>query len=124
MIDLNSLRAYCNGKPGAVEDFPFDETTLVIKIMGKIFALMSLEVAPDEAPGINLKCDPGLAEILRNTYPAVQPGYHMNKRHWNTVTVDGSIPDEEIYEMIDNSYDLVVRGLKKADREKLLGEQP
>jgi predicted DNA-binding protein (MmcQ/YjbR family) len=124
MIDLDTLRGYCRSKPGAVEDFPFDETTLVIKVMGKMFALMSLKVAPDEAPGINLKCDPGLAEILRNTYPAVQPGYHMNKRHWNTVTVDGSIPEEEIYEMIDNSYDLVVRGPKKADREKLPGEQP
>jgi predicted DNA-binding protein (MmcQ/YjbR family) len=124
MIDLDTLRAYCRSKTGVVEDFPFGEEALVFKVMGKMFALLHLDVEEGEAPDINLKCDPGLAEILRGTYPAVQPGYHMNKRHWNTVTVDGSIPDEEVYEMIDNSYDLVVRGLKKADRQKLFGENP
>jgi predicted DNA-binding protein (MmcQ/YjbR family) len=119
VIDLNALRAYCGSKRGAVEDFPFGEGALVFKVTGKMFALLHLEGVEGSPPSINLKCDPALAEILRATYPAVQPGYHMSKRHWNTVTVDGSISDEEIYEMVDNSYALVVRGLKKAERDKL-----
>jgi predicted DNA-binding protein (MmcQ/YjbR family) len=120
LINLKALRAYCGSKPGAMEDFPFDATTLVFKVRDKIFALLPLD-RKDEPPVINLKCDPALAEVLRNTYDAVQPGYHMNKRHWNTVIVDGSIPYDEIYEMIDNSYDLVVKGLKKVDRDALRG---
>lgn len=120
-MDLQALRDYCGSKREVSEEFPFDETTLVFKVAGKMFALMSLDVTEDEQPSINLKCDPELAEILRGMYPAVQPGYHMNKRHWNTVTVNGSIPEDEILEMIDNSYDLVVAGLKKSDRERLQG---
>ncbi len=121
MIDRQVLRDYCGSKPGAVEDFPFDAETLVFKVMGKLFALMGLDIPDDQPQTINLKCDPAWAEVLRQTYPAVQPGYHMNKRHWNTVTCDGTIPDSEIYEMIDQSYALVVKGLKKVDREKLMG---
>jgi predicted DNA-binding protein (MmcQ/YjbR family) len=123
VIDRKMLRAYCAEKAGATESYPFDEATLVFKVMGKMFALMPF--GPYEAndhdgpPRINLKCEPALAEVLRNTYDAVQPGYHMDKRHWNTVIVDGSIPADEIYEMIDHSYDLVVGSLKKADRELL-----
>lgn len=117
-IDLKTLRNYCFSKPGAVEDYPFGEETLVVKVMGKMFALIPLDLQ-DEAPRISLKCDPALAEILRNIYDAVQPGYHLNKRHWNTVTVDGSIPDQEIYDMVDQSYQLVVQSLSKSDREKL-----
>jgi len=118
-MDRLALRAYCSSKTGAEETFPFDATTLVIKVMGKMFALMSTDLPDDEPQTINLKCDPTLAVILRETYAAVTPGYHMNKRHWNTVICDGTVPDDEIIEMIDNSYDLVVKGLKKADREKL-----
>lgn len=119
-MDREQLRAYCNSKKGAEETFPFDAVTLVFKVMGKMFALTSLDTLPDEPARVNLKCDPTLAVILRETYPAVLPGYHMNKRHWNTVVCDGTIPPDEIEEMIDNSYDLVVKGFKNADREKLL----
>lgn len=118
MIDKNILRAYCGSKTGAEETFPFDDNALVFKVMGKMFALMPIN-APDNRPSVSLKCDPTLAQILRQTYAAVEPGYHLSKKHWNTVTVDGSIPDDEIYEMIDNSYDLVVKNLKKTDRERL-----
>lgn len=115
-IDLDTLRLYCDQKPGNSETFPFGEETLVFKVMGKMYALTdikALELA------VNLKCDPDWAMILREHYPAVKPGYHMNKRHWNTVAVDGSIPEDEFWEMVDHSYRLVVSGLKKADRELL-----
>ena len=118
-MNKQELRDYCSSKKGAEETFPFDAVTLVFKVMGKMFALMAVDTPDDQPPRINLKCDPALAEILRETYQAVQPGYHMDKRHWNTVICDGSIPDDEIREMIDNSYALVVEKLKKADREKL-----
>lgn len=120
MTVLDDLREYCSSKPGAVEDFPFDEVTLVVKVRGKIFALMATDQNPD-TPNINLKCEPALAEMLRETYPAVVPGYHMNKRHWNTVTVDGSIPEPEIHEMIDHSYEQVVKSLPRKEREALMG---
>jgi predicted DNA-binding protein (MmcQ/YjbR family) len=116
IITLDALREYCCSKPAAVETFPFDEDTLVFKVMGKMFALTNIR-APELS--VNLKCDPDWAMILRDHYAAVTPGYHMNKRHWNTVAMDGSIPDDEIREMIDHSYRLVVKGLKKSDREKL-----
>ncbi|MFW5748809.1 MAG: MmcQ/YjbR family DNA-binding protein [Chloroflexota bacterium] len=129
MIDRQTLRAYCASRKGAVEDYPFGPDTLVFKVMGKIFALMPVNPPPVDGPigsepgaiplRINLKCDPKLAQILRETYPSVRPGYHMNKRHWNTVIIDGTISDDEIFEMIDNSYMLVVSGLKKADRDRL-----
>lgn len=122
-IDLKNLRKYCTGKAGAVEDYPFGEDTLVYKVVGKMFALIPLDTPRDEPPTISLKCDPTLAEILRNIYDAVQPGYHLNKKHWNTVTVDGSIPDDEIYDMIDQSYQLVVKSLKKEEREQLVKQQ-
>ena len=112
-MDFPTLRAYLASKPGAVEDFPFDPVTLVSKVGGKMFAL----VATDEEPlRLNLKCSPLKAEILRECYSAVLPGYHMNKRHWNTVVLDGSIPDADLRAMIDESYALVVQGLPKAKR--------
>lgn len=120
MTVLDDLREYCNSKPGAMEDFPFDDVTLVIKVRGKIFALMAIDQEAD-TPRINLKCEPALAEMLRDTYPTVVPGYHMNKRHWNTVTVDGSIPESEILEMIDHSFEQVVKSLPKKMREELIG---
>lgn len=119
-LTIETLRSYCLQKPGAREDFPFDNRTLVFKVMGKMFVLTNLGNSP---LSINLKCDPDLALTLRHQYQAVQPGYHMNKRHWNTVTDDGSIPLAEIYALIDHSYELVVNGLTKADREKLAANQ-
>ena len=116
-ITLQDLREYCGKKPAAVETFPFDEETLVFKVIGKMFALTNITW---EEPAVNLKCDPDWSMILREHYTAVKPGYHMNKRHWNTVTLDGSIPEDEFWEMVDHSYRQVVKGLKKVDREKLV----
>lgn len=120
-MDRTALRDYCLSKKGAVAEFPFGPEAEVFKVADKMFGLVPTDADP---PTISLKCDPTLAEMLRQTYAAVIPGYHMNKRHWNTVTVDGSIPDDEVFEMIDHSYELVVRGLKKAEREKLEGNSP
>jgi predicted DNA-binding protein (MmcQ/YjbR family) len=104
-MDTESLREYCISKNSVTESFPFDEETLVFKVADKIFALVSLEGELT----INLKCDPCFALELRERYPAVTPGYHMNKKHWNTVVVDGSISDKEIFSWIDDSYELVAR---------------
>jgi len=119
MIDLESVREYCLRKKGTDEAFPFGEGTLVLRVAGKMFALLGVDAVPLT---INLKCDPERAVELRDMHPAVAPGYHMNKKLWNTVTIDGSLRDREIYEMIDHSYDEVVRKLKKSEREALAGE--
>ena len=116
ITELEPLRAYLLAKAGTTEEQPFGPEALVFKVLGKMFALVAWQATP---LSISLKCDPHLAEMLRTTYAAVQPGYHLNKRHWNTLILDGSIPPEEITEMIDASYKLVVKGLKKADRERL-----
>jgi predicted DNA-binding protein (MmcQ/YjbR family) len=115
-MNIESFRAYCLKKSGVTEEFPFDENTLVFKVVGKMFALTDLVDLPFT---INLKCDPEKAVELREKYDSVQPGYHMNKKHWNTVTIDNSIPELELLEMVDHSYDLVVKGLKKSDHERL-----
>ncbi len=115
-MNFTSLRAYLLDKTGSHEEFPFGPSVLVFKVMGKMFALVSLEERPLR---INLKCDPELALHLRAAYPAVQAGYHMNKKHWNTVILDGTIPREVLLAMIDDSYNLVINTLKKADRLKL-----
>src|SRR6187399_356068 len=99
------LKAACLALPKAREEFPFDEATSVFKVAGKIFALSGLNGNPLR---VSLKCDPEVAIHLRTTYPAVTPGYHLNKRHWNTVVVDGSVHDGLVREMIEDSYDLVV----------------
>ncbi|HEY5673867.1 MAG TPA: MmcQ/YjbR family DNA-binding protein [Malonomonas sp.] len=112
-MEFETLRNYLLAKPGASEDFPFDETTLVIKVAGKMFALTGINQQPLR---LNLKCDPLQAELLRERYPAVLPGYHMNKRHWNTLVLDGSVPDDEIRAMIDASYALVVKGVPRSKR--------
>src|SRR5881275_3512139 len=112
-MDAVEFREYCLTKPKATEGTPFGETVLVFKVAGKMFALMSL----DEVPAtVNLKCDPELALDLRDRYEQVQPGYHMNKKHWNTVEIDSGIPDVELRGMIDHSYDLVVQSLPRANR--------
>ena len=117
-MTFDALRAYCLSMKGATEDMPFGEDVLVFRVMSRLFALTGLDAHPQT---VNLKCDPEWALELRARYEAVQPGYHMNKKHWNTVVLDGSIPLDEVREMIDHSYDLVVRSLKKAEREALHG---
>jgi len=109
-MTLDVLRRYLLAKPGAVEDYPFDPITLVAKVGGRMFALVGSAAEP---LWLNLKCQPEKAELLRELFPAVKPGYHMNKRHWNTVTLDGSMADADLLAMIDESYELVVRGLPK-----------
>ena len=116
-MDLGSFREYCLSKPGATEDTPFGEDVLVFKVGGKVFALAPLDEVPAAA---NLKCDPDLALELRDRYEQVRAGYHMNKKHWNTVEIDSGIPDAELRKMIDHSYELVLRTLPKVKREKLL----
>jgi predicted DNA-binding protein (MmcQ/YjbR family) len=103
-MDIVTLRDYCISKKGSSESFPFGDDTLVFKAKDKIFALVNL----DGDLSINLKCDPVLALELRERYPSVTAGYHMNKKHWNTVMLNGSVPDKEIFKWIDHSYDLVV----------------
>lgn len=104
-MNIEILREYCISKEGAEETFPFGDDTLVFKKDGKIFALANL----DGEPTVNLKCDPALAVELREKFPCVIPGYHMNKKHWNTVILDGSVPDRKVFEWIDHSYRLVGR---------------
>src|SRR3989454_5408936 len=113
-MDLESFREYCLTKTGATEGAPFGETVVVFKVGGKMFALAAL----DEIPAtVNLKCDPDLALELRDRYEQVQPGYHMNKKHWNTVEIGSGVPEAELRKMIEHSYDLVVRALPKAQRD-------
>ena len=102
-MNIESLREYCISKKGADESFPFGEDTLVFKAAGKIFALLNL----DGDLSINLKCDPAFAIELRERHSAVTPGYHMNKKHWNTIIFDGSVPDKEEFSWIDHSYELI-----------------
>lgn len=106
----------CVRQPGAVEDYPFGDGVAVFKVGGKMFALIPLG---DDPATMNLKCDPDLALELRAQYPAVRPGYHQNKRHWNTITLDGSIESDELHELIEHSYQLVVTSLTRAERERL-----
>ncbi|HYX05485.1 MAG TPA: MmcQ/YjbR family DNA-binding protein [Bacteroidales bacterium] len=114
-MDVDILREYCLSKPAVTESFPFDETTLVFKVLDKMFMLMNLE----GDLSINLKCDPVKAIEYREKFPAVQPGYHMSNKHWNTIYIDGSIPGETIFHWIDNSYTLVVAGMPSYKRKQL-----
>ena len=111
-MNIEEFREYCLSKPLVTECFPFDEDTLVFKVSGKMFALTSLS----DTFNINLKCDPERAIALREEYPCVLPGYHMNKKHWNTVLIDGSVNDPLLRSWIDHSYDLVVASLPAKDR--------
>src|SRR5256885_15491001 len=115
-MDLAKFREYCLSKPQATEGTPFGPEVVVFKVGGKMFALMSLDEIPATA---NLKCDPDLALDLRDRYEQVRPGYHMNKKHWNTVEIEGSIPEAELRKMIDHSYDLVVKSLPRAKRSTI-----
>ena len=109
-MDLAKFREYCLSRPGATEGTPFGPDTLVFKVGGKIFAITSLDEIP---PRANLKCNPDLALELRDRYEQVSPGYHMNKKHWNTVEIESGIPDIELRKMIDHSYDLVAKKLSR-----------
>lgn len=102
-MNIETLREYCISKDDVTEGFPFGEDTLVFKVKGKIFALANL----NDDLSVNLKCDPSFAIELREKYNSVSPGYHMNKKHWNTVLLDGSVPDMEVFSWIDHSYSLV-----------------
>ena len=114
-MNIEELREYCISIKGVTEDFPFDESTLVFKVGGKMFCLTNLE----GDLSVNLKNDPEKNIELREEYPAIKPGYHMSKIHWNTVDIDGSIQDDFIKNLIDESYDLVVLKLKKEEKQKL-----
>ncbi len=108
-MNIEEVREYCISKPGVTEGFPFDEVTLVFKVMGKMFMLTNL----DGDWTLNLKCDPQRAIELREMYPAIQPGYHMHKAQWNTIMMDGSLSQKLILELIDHSYQLVVEKLPR-----------
>src|SRR6476619_5783352 len=114
-MDLAEFRDYCLRKPGATEETPFGPDVLVFKVGGKMFALAALDEVP---PRVNLKCDPDLALDLRDRYEQVRPGYHMNKKHWNTVEIDSGLQGAELYGMIDHSYDLVIQSLPRANRSR------
>jgi predicted DNA-binding protein (MmcQ/YjbR family) len=112
-MDAAALRAWCLEQRGAVEGWPFGPGHSVFKVAGKMFAISALGRTPLE---VGVKCEPELAVQLRNSYAAVRPGYHLNKRHWNTITLDGSLPDQLVRDMIEDSYDLVVSTLSKKKR--------
>ena len=112
-MNQRELKAQCLALPGSCEDFPFGDEVSVFKVGGKMFAACGLDGEPLQ---LSIKCDPDLAVQLRAAHPAIAPGYHLNKRHWNTVTLDGSLPDQIVSEMISDSYDLVVASLPRARR--------
>jgi predicted DNA-binding protein (MmcQ/YjbR family) len=115
-MDLEAIRNYCLEKKNSTESLPFGETTLVFKVSGKIFLLIGLDNQPLQ---FNVKCDPDMAAELRETYSSVIPAFHMNKKHWNTIIVNGQLSTKQIREMIDGSYDLVVKSLPVKVRKKL-----
>lgn len=114
-MHIEAFYNFCMALPGVQEDFPFGPNTLVFKVKGKMFTLTDIE----EFQSVNLKCDPVRALELRAAYEEIKPGYHMNKKHWNTVSMKGSLPDDLVEELIHHSYNLVVAKLPKKDREQL-----
>ena len=121
-MQIDEFRAFCLEKPETTESFPFDEDVLVFKVLGKMFALTSLQKWENGDHSINLKCDPELAIELRSKYPRdVLPGYHMHKKHWNTVTiVNSALSEKYIRHLINHSYELVVSKLPKGKRERVI----
>jgi predicted DNA-binding protein (MmcQ/YjbR family) len=119
-LNIEDFRTYCLQKKGVREELPFGEDTLVFKVGGKIFALTNMESKP---LSFNVKCDPEKALFLRETYDCVRPGYHMNKKHWNTIIADSSVSLRLLQEWIDDSYNLVVAALPKAQQQALLEEE-
>lgn len=119
-MHIEQLRDFCMAKKGVTEHFPFDEVTLVFKVMDKMFALTGLDRWERGEESINLKCDPEKASLLRAEYEGIQPGFHMNKKHWNTITINKSDVSEELLrELINHSYDSVVKGLPKKAKAAL-----
>lgn len=118
-MNVEEIRSVCIARKGVSEGFPFDDTTLVVKVGGKIFALINL----NRNPSVNLKCDPERSIDLRERYYAIIPGYHMNKTHWNTLILDGSLPDRLITELISHSYDLVLSSLSQKTQDEINSEQ-
>lgn len=116
-MNIEEFRIYCLEKPAVTEEFPFGPETLVFKVAGKVFALTGLDEINFK---VNLKCDPDYAIELRESYEEVKPGYHMNKKHWNTVDFEGSLPEELLRNLTNHSYELVVKSLPKSKRENLL----
>lgn len=116
-MNFDRFKAYCLAKKGVTEEFPFDEKTAVFKVMGKMFAAADITLFES----VNVKCDPDKALELRAAYSGVLPGYHMSKKHWNTILMDGSVPDDAFLSWVDDSYDLVVSGLSRAMKEALKG---
>lgn len=115
-MNIEEFREHCIVKKGVTEEFPFDNRTLVFKVMGKMFALTDV----DDFESINLKCDPVWSQELREKYESIHAGFHMNKKHWNTVEMDGSLSNALIKKLIDHSYELVVNKLPKGLREELI----
>lgn len=116
-MNIEEFRIYCLEKPAVTEEFPFGPETLVFKVAGKVFALTGLDEINFK---VNLKCDPDYAIELRESYEEVKPGYHMNKKHWNTVDFEGSLPEELLRNLTNHSYKLVVKSLPKSKRENLI----
>ena len=114
-MHIEQFRDYCLTKKGVTEDFPFDELTLCVRVMWKIFAITGLDAANFS---VNLKCDPDYAVELRERYPEITPGWHMNKKHWNTIIIDGSVSGNIIKEWIDHSYELIDAGNKPLKKKK------
>lgn len=114
-MNIQTFYEFCLTLPGTTEDFPFDKDTLCMKVSGKIYAITDI----DTFEGINLKCDPSKALEYRSRYAEVKPGYHMNKKHWNTVDPNGSLDDKLLIQMIRDSYDLIVAGLPAVKRKEL-----
>ncbi len=117
-MNLEEFRTYCLNLKGTSEGFPFDAQTLVFKVMGKMFALTDVE----SFESVNLKCDPERAIELRESYSGIAPGYHMSKKHWNTVRFHEDVNDKMVYELVDHSYELVVSSLTKKLQNELKGE--
>lgn len=115
-MDITSLSDYCLSKKGSLKDYPFGDDVLVIKVASKMFALINVHSSQLR---ISLKCDPFIAENLRQQYASITPGYHLNKNHWNTILIDGTISEQELYDMIDLSYELVFKGLRKAEKDAI-----
>ncbi|MFD0678688.1 MULTISPECIES: MmcQ/YjbR family DNA-binding protein [unclassified Paenibacillus] len=116
-MDIKTLTRYSLSKKGSFEEYPFGPDVLVIKVASKIYALLTVR---NNQQNISLKCDPFIAESLRQQYPSITPGYHLNKSHWNTIILDGSVSEAELFKMIDHSYELVFKGLKKSEKEAIL----
>lgn len=119
-MDIQQFLEYCTSKKGVTQHFPFDQDTLVLKVGGKMFLLTSMERWEAGIPTVNLKCNPEYAIELRERFQGIEPGYHMNKKHWNTVSIGGDVPFTLLLELIDHSYDLIFKSLPKKTQAEIL----